>query len=136
VARLSVWSVLVHVLSPLSPAKVLVKLHLSPHHILVPVSLPPSAQPITLKLTGVKARPSINQNIRDVKMGHAALQAFPCRLRRRLLLTLGYLHPVACVRSGDGFFYPSTQRHYRRLIYILLHVSVVRPSSSRKYINS
>jgi hypothetical protein len=30
-------------------------------------------------------------------------------------------------------FYPSTQRHYRRLIYylyiIMLHVSVVRPSS-------
>jgi hypothetical protein len=32
-----------------------------------------------------------------------------------------------------GFFIPSTQRHYRRLILllILLHVSVVRPSSSR-----
>jgi hypothetical protein len=32
-----------------------------------------------------------------------------------------------------GFFYPSTQRHYRglillRLLLILLHVSVVRPS--------
>jgi hypothetical protein len=27
------------------------------------------------------------------------------------------LHPVACVRSGDGGFYPSTQRHYRMLIY-------------------
>jgi hypothetical protein len=38
------------------------------------------------------------------------------------------------VRPGDGFFIPSTQRHYRRLIYyyiILLHVSVIRPSSSR-----
>jgi hypothetical protein len=37
---------------------------------------------------------------------------------------------------GDGVFYPSTQRHYRRLIlllilFILLHVSVVRPSSGR-----
>jgi hypothetical protein len=32
-------------------------------------------------------------------------------------LNLGCLHPVACVRSGDGSFYPSTQRHYRRLIY-------------------
>jgi hypothetical protein len=30
-------------------------------------------------------------------------------------------------------FYPSTQRHYRRLILllILLHVSVVQPSSGR-----
>jgi hypothetical protein len=39
-----------------------------------------------------------------------------------------------------GVFHPSTQRHYRRLIYylyiILLHVSVVRPSSGRKYIIS
>jgi hypothetical protein len=40
-----------------------------------------------------------------------------------------------------GGFYPSTQRHYRSLIYyykyiILLHVSVVRPSSGREYINS
>jgi hypothetical protein len=36
--------------------------------------------------------------------------------------------------SGDVSFYLSTQRHYRRLIYyyiILLHVSVVRPSSGR-----
>jgi hypothetical protein len=35
--------------------------------------------------------------------------------------------------SGEGFFYPSTQRHYHRLILllILLHVSVVRPSSGR-----
>jgi hypothetical protein len=37
-----------------------------------------------------------------------------------------------------GVLYPFTQRHYRRLILlliliILLHVSVVRPSSSRKY---
>jgi hypothetical protein len=38
-----------------------------------------------------------------------------------------------------GFFYPSTQRRYRRLIYyyiILLHVWVVRPSSGSKYIIS
>jgi hypothetical protein len=43
------------------------------------------------------------------------------------------------VISGDGSFYPSTQRHYRRLIYyyiVLLHVLVVRPSSERKYINN
>jgi hypothetical protein len=35
--------------------------------------------------------------------------------------------------SGDGVFYPSTQRQYRRLILllILLHISVVRPSSGR-----
>jgi hypothetical protein len=41
---------------------------------------------------------------------------------------LGCLHPVAFVKSGDGGFYPSTQRHYLRLILllILLHVSVVR----------
>jgi hypothetical protein len=25
-------------------------------------------------------------------------------------INLGCLHPVACVRSGDGSFYPSTQR--------------------------
>jgi hypothetical protein len=33
-----------------------------------------------------------------------------------------------------GLLYPYTQRHYRRLILILvlLHVSVVRPSSSKK----
>jgi hypothetical protein len=53
-------------------------------------------------------------------------------------LKLGCLHPVACVRTGDGVFYPSTQRDYRRLILllILLDVSVVRPSSGRKYIIS
>jgi hypothetical protein len=36
--------------------------------------------------------------------------------------------------SGDGSFYPSMQHHYCRLIYyyiILLHVSVVRPSSGK-----
>jgi hypothetical protein len=31
-------------------------------------------------------------------------------------LNLGCLHPVARVRSDDVGFYPSTQRHYRRLI--------------------
>jgi hypothetical protein len=37
------------------------------------------------------------------------------------------------VRSGDGGFYAPMQRHYRRLILllILLHVSVVQPSSGR-----
>jgi hypothetical protein len=41
------------------------------------------------------------------------------------------------VRSGDGGFCPSTQRHYHRLILllILLHVSVVRPSSGRNIVN-
>jgi hypothetical protein len=34
----------------------------------------------------------------------------------RYPISLGYLHSVACVRSGDGVFYPSTQRHYPRLI--------------------
>jgi hypothetical protein len=29
------------------------------------------------------------------------------------------LHPVACVISYDVGFNPSTQRHYRRLIYYL-----------------
>jgi hypothetical protein len=60
--------------------------------------------------------------------------------RNCYILILGCLHPVARVRSGVGFFYLSMQRHYRRLIYylyiILLHASVVRPSSGRKYINS
>jgi hypothetical protein len=33
---------------------------------------------------------------------------------------LGCLHPVPCVRSDDGsLLYPSTQRHYRRLILLL-----------------
>jgi hypothetical protein len=62
-----------------------------------------------------------------------------CHLRLSSYLILGVCIPLrVCVRSGDGSFYRSTQRHYRRLIYyyiILLHVSVVRPSSSRKYIN-
>jgi hypothetical protein len=36
-----------------------------------------------------------------------------------------------------GFYIPSTQGHYRRLILalILLHVSVVRPSSGRIIVN-
>jgi hypothetical protein len=38
---------------------------------------------------------------------------------RKPILILGCLHTVACLRSGDGFFYPSTQRHYRRLILLL-----------------
>jgi hypothetical protein len=33
------------------------------------------------------------------------------------IVNLGCLYPVVCVRSGDGGFYPSTQRHYHRLIY-------------------
>jgi hypothetical protein len=62
--------------------------------------------------------------------GHSAAG----RIRKiKNILNLGCLHLVACVRSGDGGFYPSTQRHYRRLILllILLHVSVVRPYSGR-----
>jgi hypothetical protein len=39
-------------------------------------------------------------------------------------LNLGCLHPVACVRSGDGGFYQSMQRHYRRLIYYLYYYVV------------
>jgi hypothetical protein len=36
-------------------------------------------------------------------------------------INLGCLHPVACVRSGDGgILYPSTQRHYHRLILLLI----------------
>jgi hypothetical protein len=50
-------------------------------------------------------------------------------------LNLGCLHSVVCVRSGDGGggSIPSMQRYYRRLILllILLHVSVIRPSSGR-----
>jgi hypothetical protein len=34
-------------------------------------------------------------------------------------INLGCLHPVAHVRSDDVGFNPSTQRHYRRLIYYL-----------------
>jgi hypothetical protein len=37
-------------------------------------------------------------------------------------LNIGCMHPVACVRSSDGGFYPSTQRHYRRLILLLILV--------------
>jgi hypothetical protein len=52
-------------------------------------------------------------------------------------LNLEFLHPVVCERSDDVGFNPSTQRHYRRLILllILLHVSVVRPSSSRTIVH-
>jgi hypothetical protein len=43
-------------------------------------------------------------------------------LKQQIKLDLGCLHPVASVRSGDGGFYPSTQRRYRRLYFsILLH---------------
>jgi hypothetical protein len=38
---------------------------------------------------------------------------------KELVLNLGCLHPVALVRSDDVGFYPSTQRHSRRLIYYL-----------------
>jgi hypothetical protein len=44
---------------------------------------------------------------------------------------LGCLHPVACVRSGDGSFYPSVQRHYCMLIllyYYAASVSVLGPT--------
>jgi hypothetical protein len=64
---------------------------------------------------------------------------------------LGCLHLVACVRSGDRSFYlfiilillhvsillrGSCDRVFLSVYYtiILLHVSVIRPSSSRKYI--
>jgi hypothetical protein len=50
------------------------------------------------------------------------------------------VHIAVVTNQVMEVFYPSTQRHYRRLIYylyiLLLHVSVVRPSSGRKYINS
>jgi hypothetical protein len=40
-------------------------------------------------------------------------------------LNLECLHTVACVRSGEGsFVYPSTQRHYRRLIYIHIYIYI------------
>jgi hypothetical protein len=35
----------------------------------------------------------------------------------------GFLHPVACVRSGNVGFYPSRQRQYRRLIYYLYYIA-------------
>jgi hypothetical protein len=57
----------------------------------------------------------------------------------RLRINVGCLHPVWCVRSGDRvLLYASWQRHYHRLILllILLNVSVERPSSVRKYIIS
>jgi hypothetical protein len=50
-----------------------------------------------------------------------------------LYLNLGCLHPVACVRSGDGGFIRLRKVTivYLILLLTLLHVSVVRPSSSR-----
>jgi hypothetical protein len=38
-------------------------------------------------------------------------------LQSVVILNLGCLHPVARVISYDVGFNPSTQRHYRRLIY-------------------
>jgi hypothetical protein len=43
--------------------------------------------------------------------------------RQKYKLNFEFLHPVACVRSGDGGFYPSTQRHDRRLIYYLYYIA-------------
>jgi hypothetical protein len=43
-------------------------------------------------------------------------------------LNLGPLHPVACVRSGDDC--------RLILLFLLLRVLVIRPSSGRKYIIS
>jgi hypothetical protein len=52
------------------------------------------------------------------------------------IFNLGCLHPVACVRSRrPGFFIPSTQRHYRRLI-LLLNTTYSAPSLKKKYIIS
>jgi hypothetical protein len=57
-------------------------------------------------------------------------QAPPLRFVRVFwMLNLGYLHPVARVISYDVGFNPSTQRHYRRLIYylyILVHSYMFR----------
>jgi hypothetical protein len=36
---------------------------------------------------------------------------------------LGCLHPVACVRSGDGGFYSSTKRHFRMLILLYYYTA-------------
>jgi hypothetical protein len=35
-------------------------------------------------------------------------------------LNLWCLYPAMCVKSGDGSIFPSTQRHYRRLILLLI----------------
>jgi hypothetical protein len=45
-------------------------------------------------------------------------------LTRIYKLNLGCLHPVARVVSDDVGFNPSTQRHYRRLIYYL-YISII-----------
>jgi hypothetical protein len=42
------------------------------------------------------------------------------------IINLGCLHPVARVISYDVGFNPSTQRHYRRLIYYLYRVYIHR----------
>jgi hypothetical protein len=63
-----------------------------------------------------------------------SLSSFSCNIT---YVNLGCLHPVACVRSDDGFF-PRLRNvtivgeFYYLILLILLHVSVVRPSSSRK----
>jgi hypothetical protein len=56
--------------------------------------------------------------------------------QRSLILSTVYV----CILGRSQvmwFLYPSTQRHYRRLILllILLSVSVVRPSSGRNMVN-
>jgi hypothetical protein len=59
-----------------------------------------------------------------------------------IFVTPNSAHATNSLLPADGgFFIPSAQRHYRRLILllvllILLHVSVVRPSSCRKYVIS
>jgi hypothetical protein len=48
-------------------------------------------------------------------------------------LNLGCLHPVARVRTDDVGFNPSTQRHYRRLIYYLyVHSYMFRSCDHRQ----
>jgi hypothetical protein len=48
------------------------------------------------------------------------LRLTACRsVSQYILVNLGCLHPVARVISYDVGFNPSTQRHYRRLIYYL-----------------
>jgi hypothetical protein len=50
-----------------------------------------------------------------------------CRVLNMNKHNLGCLHPVARVISDDMGFNPSTQRHYRRLIYYLyiyIHVAM------------
>jgi hypothetical protein len=51
-----------------------------------------------------------------------------------LMLNLGCLHPVARVISDDVGFNPSTQCHYRRLIYYLyIHSYMFRPYDIHQY---